>query len=135
MIRKINLIDIHSAIKERLETSTSLKAYDVVPEDAKAPFFCVQFISKEDSSTKTMYREKFNFYIHCFDEADTSEKVYDLINKVEEALTEDIVLPTDFQLIEQIENGILQIITEVETNEKRGILSYSFDVCYGFKCK
>lgn len=135
MIKKINLIDLHEATKNKLEEKTDLRAYDIVPEDVKAPFLSLQCVGKEDSSTKTMFIEKFIFYIHCFAEGDSSTKIYDVINKVEEALTEDIELPSEYNLVNQVEEGIVQIITETETFEKRAILEYSFNICYGFKCK
>lgn len=135
MLKKINLLDLHEAIKNKLEEKTKLRAYDVVPTDAKAPFLCLQCIGKQDNSTKTMYVEAFNFYVHCFAEGDSSEKVYNLINLVEEALTEDVKLSNEFNLVDQVEDGIVQIITEEETFEKRAVLSYTFKICYGYKCK
>ena len=57
-----------------------------------------------------------------------------MINQLEEALTEDIVLPDDYELIMQTNNGI-QTIKQDETKEKHAVLSYEFMICYGFKCK
>ena len=60
--------------------------------------------------------------------------VYNLIQKLEEALTEDISLPEPYQLVMQTNNGIQTIKTD-ETGEKHAVLAYEFMICYGFKCK
>lgn len=66
---------------------------------------------------------------------DSSVSAYELIQKLEEALTEDITLPEGYELITQTNNGIQTIKTDEVTNEKHAVLSYEFTVCYGFKCK
>lgn len=135
MLKKINLTDLHKSIKDKLEDKTKLKCYDVVPLNAKGPFLVLQCVGKQDNSTKTMYVEDFIFYVQAFSPNESSKGIYELIQLVEEALTEDIALSEDFNLISQVEDGILQILTEQETKEKRAVIQYTFKICYGFKCK
>lgn len=131
MNKKINITLLHKEIKKQIEKNSSLKVYDVVETDTPAPFAMVQLVSKRDASTKTMYKEEFNFYIHVLAEGGSSINIYNAIEAIEESLTQDIDV---CGLLEQRENGILQIITE-QTGEKRAVLSYTFIVCYGYKSK
>lgn len=135
MLKKINLTDLHAAIRNKLEDKTKLKCYDVVPLNIRGDFLMLQCVGKQDNSTKTMYVEDFIFYIHAVSNNERSKGIYELIQLVEEALTEDITLSEDFNLISQVEDGILQILTEQETKEKRAVIQYTFKICYGFKCK
>ena len=68
------------------------------------------------------------------EKGDSSVQVYELIQNLEEALTDDIELPEGYELIMQTNNGIQTIKTD-ETGEKHAVISYDFTVCYGFKCK
>ena len=82
-----------------------------------------------------MYRDIFTVWIHAIAEPkDSSVPIYQLINNLEEALTEDIELPDWVQLIMQTNNGVQTIKTD-ESNEKHAVIAYEFMVCYGFKCK
>lgn len=134
MLKKVSIGDIHAGIKDKIEKKTGLKAYDVVPDDEPNPLVVIQAIGKQDNSTKTMYIEDFKFYIHAICEGNTSENIYNLIQKVEEALTEPIDLEGESWLVSQTQDGVLQILTE-DTGEKHAVLQYSLKVCYGFKCK
>lgn len=134
MLKKVSIGDIHAGIKDKIEKKTGLKAYDVVPDDEPNPLVVIQAIGKQDDSTKTMYIEDFKFYIHAICEGNTSENIYNLIQKVEEALIEPIDLEGESWLVSQTQDGVLQILTE-DTGEKHAVLQYSLKVCYGFKCK
>ena len=82
-----------------------------------------------------MWRDVFTVWIHAIAEkGDSSVQIYELIQNLEEALTEEIILPEEYELVMQINNGI-QTIKKDETNEKHAVLAYEFMVCYGFKCK
>ena len=61
-------------------------------------------------------------------------QIHKLIEDLQEAMTEDIELPEPFELIMQTDGGVQTIKTD-ETKEKHAIVSYTFMVCYGFKCK
>ena len=86
-------------------------------------------------NTKTMLKDKFSVWIHAIAEpGESSVMIYDMIQKLQEAMTEDIVLPEGFELILQMDGGV-QTIKKDETKEKHAVLLYEFTVCYGFKCK
>ena len=82
-----------------------------------------------------MYRDVYTVWIHAIAQpGDSSVQIYEMIQRLEETLTEDISLPEGFELILQASNGVQTIKTD-ETNEKHAVLSFEFTVCYGFKCK
>lgn len=134
MLVKLNIVDLHEAIKNKLENKSNLKAFDVIPLDESPPFLHIQYVGKSDSSTKTMYIESFTFHIHGFSEGESSQNIYNVIEIIEEALTENIVLGKEYMVVNQTEDGIIQLLRE-DTGENHVILQYTFKICYGFKCK
>lgn len=135
MYVQLGLVELISAIQSKVEAKTGLRCLDAVPKDTKPPFYFAEVVSKHPAHTKTMWCDVFTVYIHAIAEPDASSVgIYELINKLEEAMTEDIKLPEPFELLMQTNNGI-QIIKTDETNEKHAVVSYEFTVCYGFKVK
>nr|DAM78991.1 MAG TPA: hypothetical protein [Caudoviricetes sp.] len=133
--KQLGLVDLISAIQRKVEEQTDIKCHDTVPLNAKSPFYYAEVVGKRPAHTKTMWRDVFTVWIHVIAEpGESSVQIYKLIQKLEEALTEDIVLPEEFELIMQTNNGI-QTIKKDETKEKHAVLAYEFMVCYGFKCK
>lgn len=135
MYQKLGLTDLVSAIQIKVNEKTGLSCYDEMSLDATRPFYFVEVVQKKSANTKTMLRETFNVDIHIISEPSSKlERIYKLIQMVEEALSENIELPNDFELIFQNEDGLKALKTE-ETKEKHAILSYKFMVCYGYKLK
>ena len=135
MYKQLGLVDLISAIQKKVKERTGIVCYDAVPQNAPSPFYFAEVVGKRPAHSKTMYRDVFTVWIHVIAEpGESSVQVYDLIQRLEEALTEDISLPEEFELIMQTNNGVQTIKTD-ETNEKHAVLSYEFMVCYGFKCK
>lgn len=137
MYKQIGLVELISAIQKKIENKTGLKCYDAVPQNAPSPFYFAEVIGKNPAPSKTMYKDKFKVWIHAIAKAEengSSMGVYDLIQKLEETLTEDIEIPQEYELVAQLNNGIQTIKTD-ETGEKHAVLLYEFTVCYGFKCK
>lgn len=135
MYKQLGLTDLISAIQTKVQDRTGLKCYDAVPQNAVSPFYYAEVVGKRPSHTKTMYRDIFTVWIHAISEpGKSSVQIYELIQNLEEALTEEIVLPDGVELLMQTDNGIQTIKTD-ETNEKHAVLAYEFVVCYGFKCK
>ena len=135
MLKKLGLVDLHAAIKERIEAGTGLSCYDKVPKNTKAPFYFVQIVNKRPEDTKTMFCEVFTVWIHAIAEPGReSTRIYELIQLAEESMTEEITLPAGVELIRQAEQGIQTIQTD-ETKEKHAVLAYDFKVSYGFKTK
>lgn len=135
MYKRLGLVDLISAIQLKVEDKTGLKCYDAVPSDAPSPFYFAEAVQKKADNTKTMLRDVFTVFIHAVAEpTGSSEKIYDLIQKLEEALSEEIELPEEFELILQTESGLQALKTD-ETDEKHAVISYDFTVCYGYKFK
>lgn len=140
MYTQLGLVDLISSIQRQVQEKTGLRCYDAVPLNAPSPFYFAEVIGKRPAHSKTMWRDVFSVWIHVIaapppaGEKASSVQVYDLIQSLEEALTEDIKLPAGFELVMQTDNGVQTIKTD-ETNEKHAVLDYEFMVCYGFKCK
>ena len=135
MLKQLGLVELIAAIQGRVEENTKLTCYDAIPRNAKSPFYYAEVINKRPTHSKTMYRDVFTVWIHVIaSPGKSSVQVYELIQKLEESLTEDVQLPEGFDLMLQTNNGI-QTIKLDETNEKHAVLAYEFMVCYGFKTK
>lgn len=135
MYKQLGLVDLIKAVQSKVENKTGIKCYDFVPENVPSPFYFAEVIGKRPAHSKTMYRDIFTVWVHAIAEPKKSSiPIYHLINKLEEALTEDIELPDWIQLIMQTNNGVQTIKTD-ESNEKHAVIAYEFMVCYGFKCK
>ena len=82
-----------------------------------------------------MWRDIFTVWIHVIAEpGNSSVQLYEMIQGLDEAMTEDITLPEEYELIMQTNNGI-QTIKKDETGEKHAVVTFEFMVCYGFRCK
>lgn len=133
--KQMGLVDLISAIQKKVEERTGLRCYDAVPINKPSPFYYAEVVGKRPAHSKTMWRDIFTVWIHAIAEpGESSVQIYELIQNLEEALTEDIELPEEYELIMQTNNGI-QTIKMDETNEKHAVLAYEFMVCYGYKCK
>ena len=131
----MGLVDLISAIQNKVEERTGIRCYDAVPINKISPFYYAEVVGKRPAHSKTMWRDIFTVWIHAIAEpGESSVQIYELIQKLEEALTEDIDLPEEYELIMQTNNGIQTIKTD-ETKEKHAVLAYEFMVCYGYKCK
>lgn len=135
MLKQLGLVELLSAVQKKVENNTELRCYDEVPVGAESPLYYVEVIGKRPAHSKTMWKDVFTVWVHAIAEPSKSSiGVYDLIQKLEEALTEDIELQLPHQLVMQTNNG-LQVIKTDETEEKHAVLEYEFTVCYGFKMK
>ena len=135
MYKQLGLVDLIHGIQAKVEEKTGVKCYDAVPRNAPSPFYFAEVIGKRPAHTKTMYRDVYTVWIHAIAQpGNSSVQIYEMIQQLEETLTEDISLPEGFELILQASNGVQTIKTD-ETNEKHAVLSFDFTVCYGFKCK
>lgn len=138
MYQKLSPTVLIGAIQRQIEEKTGLRCYDYVEPNTPSPFYFAELIKTTPANTKTMYVDKYTVWIHAIAEAGKdaggSVKVYDLINKLQEAMTEDITLPEQFDMVMQTDGGIQTIKTD-ESGEKHAVITYEFMICYGFKCK
>ena len=135
MLQKLGLVDLVKAIQKTVETNTGLRCYDAVPLNAPSPFYFAEVVGQTKADNKTLYRDIYTVYIHCIAKpSKSSVEVYNLVQKLEEALTENITLADPFYLLSQTSTGLANIQTD-ETEEKHAIVGFEFMVAYGFKTK
>lgn len=133
--QKLGLTDLIAAVQERIGGKTGIPCYDHVENNTPSPFYFAEIVRVTPANSKTMYRDNITVNIHCIAEpGESSVQIYQLIEKLQEAMTQDIVLLEPFELIMQTDGGVQTIKTD-ETNEKHAVVPYILMVCYGFKCK
>lgn len=133
--QKLSPVTLIAAVQEKVEALTGLRCYDHVPLNEASPLYFAEITRIQPANSKTMYRDVYSVAIHCIaEESPSSVGVYNLIENLQSALSEDIILPEPFTLVMQTDNGVQTIKTD-ESGEKHAIVSYDFTVCYGFICK
>ena len=137
MLQKLSPAIFLGCLIEQLEERTGVKCYDN-PENKLSPLYSVEIVPPvESSNTKTMFIDVYRMNIHCIAEPvepHSNAPVLSMVAKLQEALTDDIVLPDPFYMYMQTEEG-LQTLKKDESNEGHAVLSYSFRICYGLRCK
>lgn len=133
--QKLPPVTLIAAVQDKVESLTDLRCYDHVPLNEASPLYFAEITRIQPANSKTMYRDVYSVAIHCIaEESPSSVGVYNLIENLQSALSEDISLPEPFELVMQTDNGVQTIKTD-ESGEKHAIVSYDFTVCYGFICK
>lgn len=133
--QKLSPVTLIAAVQDKVEALTELRCYDHVPLNEASPLYFAEITRIQPANSKTMYRDVYSVAIHCIaEESPSSVGVYNLIENLQSALSEDITLPEPFELVMQTDNGVQTIKTD-ESGEKHAIVSYDFTVCYGFICK
>lgn len=133
--QKLSPVTLIAAVQEKVEALTGLRCYDHVPLNEASPLYFAEIIRIQPANSKTMYRDVYSVAIHCIaEESPSSVGVYNLIENLQSALSEDIILPEPFTLVMQTDNGVKTIKTD-ESGEKHAIVNFDFMVSYGFMCK
>lgn len=133
--QKLSPVTLIAAVQDKIESLTDLRCYDHVPLNEASPLYFAEITRIQPANSKTMYRDVYSVAIHCIaEESPSSVGVYNLIENLQSALSEDITLPEPFTLVMQTDNGVQTIKTD-ETGEKHAIVNFDFMVCYGFICK
>ena len=133
--QKLSPVTLIAAVQEKVEALTGLRCYDHVPLNEASPLYFAEITRIQPANSKTMYRDVYSVAIHCIaEESPSSVGVYNLIENLQSALSEDIGLPEPFTLVMQTDNGAQTIKTD-ESGEKHAIVNFDFMVSYGFICK
>lgn len=133
--QKLSPVTLIAAVQEKVEALTGLRCYDHVPLNETSPLYFAEIIRIQPANSKTMFRDVYSVAIHCIaEESPSSVGVYNLIENLQSALSEDISLPEPFTLVMQTDNGVQTIKTD-ESGEKHAIVNFDFMVSYGFMCK
>lgn len=134
MYGQLGYMGFIAGIQKKIQEKTGLLCYDTAPENALAPYYMAKIINKRPAHSKTMYMDVLTVWIHVIAEPLASlSSVYEQLQGLEEALTEDIALPDGFEVIVQSNTGIEMIKTE-EKEKEHIALVYEFIVCHGLKC-
>ena len=134
MLQKLSFISILGSLIKQIEQNTGLRCYDSIPMNASLPFYHAEFLGSIPEKSKTMQKDRYQIVIHLFTKGNGSVAVFDAIQKLEEALSVDILLPDDYEVTLQVPNGVSQILTE-EDGSKHAIIGYDFVVFSGYKMK
>lgn len=133
--QKLSPVTLIAAVQDKIESLTDLRCYDHVPLNEASPLYFAEITRIQPANSKTMYRDVYSVAIHCIaEESPSSVGVYNLIENLQSALSEDITLPESFELVMQTDNGVQTIKTD-ESGEKHAIVNFDFMVSYGFMCK
>lgn len=135
MYTRLGILDLIKSIQTKINERTGIDCFDCVPKNQPSPFYFAEVTAVTPRDNKTMFRGQYTVWVHAISKpANSRTEIYKLIQKLEEALTEDIVLPSPFELIMQTNNGV-RTIKQDETKEFHAVCEFTFMVCYGFKCK
>lgn len=134
MIQKLSFIEVLSGIIDLVEAKTGIRCYDDIPLNAELPFYFAEIVGQEPEPSKTTWKENYHVNIHAFTEGGSSIPIYDAIQALEEAMTEEIHIPKGYELIRQHPTGLQRILTE-EDGVKHAVLGYEFLIMYGYKIK
>lgn len=133
--QKLSPVTLIAAVQKKVEALTELRCYDHVPLNEESPLYFAEITRIQPANSKTMFRDVYSVAIHCIaEESPSSVGVYNLIENLQSALSEDISLPEPFTLVMQTDNGV-QVIKTDESGEKHAIVNFDFMVSYGFMCK
>ena len=133
--QKLSPVTLIAAVQKKVEALTELRCYDHVPLNEESPLYFAEITRIQPANSKTMFRDVYSVAIHCIaEESPSSVGVYNLIENLQSALSEDISLPEPFTLVMQTDNGVQTIKTD-ESGEKHAIVNFDFMVSYGFMCK
>ena len=133
--QKLSPVTLIAAVQEKVEALTELRCYDHVPLNEESPLYFAEITRIQPANSKTMFRDVYSVAIHCIaEESPSSVGVYNLIENLQSALSEDITLPEPFELVMQTDNGVQTIKTD-ESGEKHAIVNFDFMASYGFMCK
>lgn len=133
--KKLSPVTLIAAVQDKIQALTKIRCYDHVPLNEESPLYFAEITRIQPANSKTMSRDVYSVAIHCIaEESPSSVGVYNLIEQLQSALSEDINLPEPFTLVMQTDNGVQTIKTD-ESGEKHAIVNFDFMICYGFICK
>lgn len=136
MLKRLSIAEFLGALIDWVSERTGVPCCSD-PNGKASPFYAVELLRTEPQNTKTEFVDRYDVSIHCISEPVrpySSAPVLDLVQKLEEAMSDDLELPEPFDLCRQ-EYGGLQAVKRDESDEGHAVLSFSFLIGYGFRCK
>lgn len=136
-LRRFGIVDFLACLISHVEEQTGKRLYEA-PQDQKAPFFALDLVETEPTNTKTEFIDRFQVSIHAIAAPNTGafsfQPVLELLQELEEAMTVKLAIPAPFRLIDQDYVG-LNTLKQDPSGEGHAVVTYRFDVLYGFMCK
>lgn len=136
MFKRLGIAQFLGCLIDHVGEKTGIRCYDY-PDNVPSPLYSAEVASTETANTKTMYLDVYNVNIHCISEPMepySNAPVLDLVQKLQEAMTEPFALPEPFTLYRLDFTGI-QALKRDESGEGHAVLAYRFYICYGLRCK
>ena len=136
MLKRLSAGAFLGQLIRTIEERTEIKCYDD-PDNKPSPLYSVQLVKTEPQDTKTMFIDSYEVWVHCISEEVnpySNAPVLRLVQKLEEALTQDLKVEPPFFLHRQDYLG-LQTLKKDASGEGHAVLTFRFLVCYGFRCK
>lgn len=134
MTQKLSFIDVLASVISQIEALTAKRCFDDIPINAPVPHYHAEIVNQEPVPSKTMWKEMYEVFIHCFAPGGSNVPVYGLIRDLEEAMTIRLSLPEGYQALLQHPMGLQYIATE-EDGTKHAVMGYRVTVLYGYKRK
>lgn len=136
MIEQLALSDLLLGVLSVLKQSiTDVPILDYVPKNQAIPFVNVEVVGVEPVPSKTLWKDKYIIYIHGWaDGSESSVPIFEIADKIREAMTVAVKLPKGYDLLMQRPEGVQRILQD-EDNVRHVVIGYSLTVTYGFKIK
>ncbi|MCG4732711.1 DUF5072 domain-containing protein [Casaltella massiliensis] len=132
--QRINLNDLISAVETQVKERTGVECSSQIRETAGEPYYYIQVVKTQTTGSKTSYCETITVWIYAVCPSNDQHEKNNMLNALNEALTEDIELPQPYILVMQKDSGRQQ--TDQKENDKREAMeAYDFVVSYGLKFK
>lgn len=134
MLHRVSPVDLLAAVVERVTDGTSYPCMSD-PDMAESPFYSLELVESRPERSKTMYLDTYVVWVHVIAApSKTQETVLDMVQELEEAMTQPVELPDCFNLTRQVESG-MQTINKDPTGEWHAVVAYELTVSYGLMVK
>lgn len=136
MIQQLSFVDVLAGVIDLLEKNINdIPVFDHFEKNQNRPFIHAEIVGLDPVPSKTMWKDKFQIYIHGWaDGKQSSQPIFDVVDKIRSAMTEEIQLPEGYDLLLQKPEGTQRILDD-EDKTKHAVMGYSLTITYGFKYK
>lgn len=136
MLRRLSIAEFWGLLLDHISNRTKIPVF-TSPAEHKSPFYYLELLGTDPVDTKTQYIDRFKFSIHAISkplQPFSFEPVLDLVQEIQEVMTDDVQIGPPFWLVNQVADGV-QTVKEDPSHEGHAVLDYHFDISYGFKVK
>lgn len=136
MFEVISFTDVLAAVLNVLRANVkNVPVFDHYPKNQELPFIHAEIVGVEEIPSKTMKKDRFQIYIHGWaDGSRSSQPIFDVADKIREAMTVPVSLPDGYDLLMQTPAGTQQILQD-EDGSRHAIVGYQLTITSGFKMK